>query len=40
MRHYLTSLAVLSESLHGARPDHGEDPALLGRADIEGSCAG
>ena len=36
MRHYLTSLAVLSESLHGARPDHGEDPALLGRADIEG----
>ena len=35
VRHYLTSLAVLSESLHGARPDHGEDPALLGRADIE-----
>ena len=36
VRHYLTSLAVLSGSLQGARPDHGEDPALLGRADIEG----
>ena len=36
LRHYLTSLAALSASLHGARPDHGEDPALLGRADIEG----
>jgi len=36
VRHYLTSLAALSESLHGARPDHGEHPARLGRADIEG----
>ena len=35
VRHYLTSLALLSDSLHGARADHGEDPALLGRADIE-----
>ena len=33
--HYLTSLAMLSDSLHGARDDHGEDPAALGRADIE-----
>jgi integrase len=35
LRHYLTSLAMLSESLHGARADHGGDPALLSRADIE-----
>ena len=35
VRHYLTSLAMLSDSLHGARADHGEDPAMLGRADIE-----
>ncbi len=35
LRHYLTSLAMLSESLHGARADHGDDPALLSRADIE-----
>jgi integrase len=35
VRHYLTSLAMLSDSLHGARPDHGGDPAMLGRADIE-----
>jgi hypothetical protein len=33
--HYLTSLAMLSESLRGARADHGGDPALLGRSDIE-----
>jgi integrase len=35
VRHYLTSLAALSQSLHGARTDHGDDPALLGRSDIE-----
>ena len=35
VRHYLTSLAALSQSLHGARADHGDDPALLGRSDIE-----
>jgi hypothetical protein len=34
VRHYLTSLAMLSDSLHGARPDHGGDPAMLGR-DVE-----
>ena len=35
VRHYLTSLAALSQSLHGSRSDHGDDPALLGRCDIE-----
>lgn len=35
VRHYLTSLALLSDSLHGARDDHGQDPAALSRADIE-----
>ena len=35
VRHYLTSLAALSDSLHAARADQGTDPALLGRADIE-----
>jgi integrase len=35
VRHYLTSLSALSESLRGARADHGDHPALLGRADIE-----
>jgi integrase len=35
VRHYLTSLAALPESLHGARADHGGDPVLLGRSDIE-----
>ncbi len=35
LRHYLNSLAMLSESLHGARDDHGDDPALLSRADVE-----
>ncbi len=35
VRHYLTSLAMLSDGLHGARADHGGDPAVLGRADIE-----
>ena len=33
-RHHLSSLALLSDSLHH-RPDHGDDPAVLGRADIE-----
>ena len=35
VRHYLTSLSALSENLRGARADHGDHPALLGRADIE-----
>jgi integrase len=35
VRHRLGSLAVLSDSLHGSRADHGDDPALLGRADVE-----
>jgi len=35
VRHYLTSLALLSDSLHAARADHGGDPAMLGRSDIE-----
>ena len=33
-RHYLSSLALLSDSLR-QRPDRGEVPAALGRADIE-----
>jgi integrase len=33
-RHYISSLALLSGSLR-QRPDRGEDPAALGRADIE-----
>ena len=33
-RHYLSSLALLSDSLRH-RPDHGQNPAALGRADIE-----
>ena len=33
-RHYLSSLAFLSASLR-QRADHGEDPATLGRQDIE-----
>ena len=33
-RHYLSSLALLSGSLRH-RPDHGHDPAVLGRVDIE-----
>ena len=35
VRHYLTSLAMLSGSLHASRDDHGADPAALGRPDIE-----
>jgi integrase len=35
LRHYLTSLAALSGSLRAARPDQGDDPAVLGRGDIE-----
>lgn len=34
VRHYIGSLARLSQSLR-ARPDRGEDPAALSRADIE-----
>jgi integrase len=37
-RHHLTSLALLSESLR-SRPDQGENPAVLGRADIEAFLA-
>ncbi|MGI8307009.1 tyrosine-type recombinase/integrase [Saccharopolyspora hattusasensis] len=33
--HYLTSLASLSESLRATRTDHGNDPAVLGRGDID-----
>src|SRR6266568_4704500 len=33
-RHYLSSLALLSGSLR-QRADHGEDPAALGRPDVE-----
>ena len=33
-RHYVSSLALLSDSLR-QRPDHGQDPAALGRADID-----
>jgi integrase len=36
LRHYLTSLALLSDSLRSVRPGHEDDPALLSRADIEG----
>lgn len=35
VRHYLTSLAMLSASLHASRDDHGTDPSALGRPDIE-----
>jgi integrase len=35
VRHYLTSLAMLSGSLHASRDDHGAGPAALGRRDIE-----
>jgi integrase len=35
VRHYLTSLAMLSDSLHAARADHGGNPAMLSRSDIE-----
>jgi integrase len=37
-RHYISSLALLSESLR-QRPDRGDDPAVLGRADIEAFLA-
>jgi integrase len=37
-RHYISSLALLSGSLR-QRPDRGEDPAALGRADIEAFLA-
>ena len=33
-RHHVASLALLSDSLRH-RPDHGHDPAVLGRADID-----
>ena len=35
MRHYLVSLAALSESLRATREDRGELPQALGRGDIE-----
>ena len=37
-RHHITSLALLSQSLRH-RPDHGTDPTVLGRADIEAFLA-
>lgn len=37
-RHHITSLALLSQSLR-SRPDRGEDPAALGRPDIEAFLA-
>ena len=37
-RHYIASLALLSQSLR-QRPDRGDDPAVLGRADIEAFLA-
>jgi integrase len=37
-RHYIASLALLSQSLR-QRPDRGEDPAALGRPDIEAFLA-
>ncbi|MDN5860225.1 MAG: site-specific integrase, partial [Pseudonocardia sp.] len=37
-RHHITSLALLSQSLRH-RPDRGEDPAALGRPDIEAYLA-
>jgi len=33
-RHHLSSLALLSDSLRH-RPDHGDDPVVLGRTDID-----
>jgi hypothetical protein len=38
VRHYLTSLAVLSGSLHGARLDHGEDPRCSAGPTSRDSC--
>jgi integrase len=35
VRHYLVSLAALSESLRATRCDRGDHPAVLGRGDIE-----
>ncbi len=35
VRHYLVSLAALSDSLRATRPDRGEQPGVLGRSDIE-----
>lgn len=37
-RHYLSSVALLSDSLR-QRPDHGQDPTTLGRADIHAFLA-
>jgi hypothetical protein len=37
-RHHIASLALLSQSLR-QRPDRGEDPAVLGRPDIEAFLA-
>ena len=35
VRHYLVSVAALSDSLRATRADRGDDPSLLGRADID-----
>ena len=36
VQHHVNCVVMLSDSLRAARDDHGEVPALLGRADIEG----
>jgi len=36
VRAYVASLTAWSQSLRAVRPDRGNDPAVLGRADIEG----
>ncbi len=36
VRAYMASLAAWSQSLRAVRPDHGNDAAALGRADVEG----
>ena len=35
VRQYLVSLAALSESLRATRSDHGDQPGVLGRYDID-----
>ena len=35
LRHIIAAMARLSAHLHAARDDHGQQPAALGRADIE-----
>jgi hypothetical protein len=40
VRHYLTSLAMLSDSLYASCDDQGTDPAALGRPDIKSFASG